>query len=174
MHSVGHLVHCCIDSNFHWVWNWNFSQVGIAGKNSWFKYGYSSQWRFALSWIPILGLPALLQHLKCFIFPLSMSILLFTRQTAGGGEWFLPVPGLLWVCHFRGWVWENFALHRGSLLKSALQQGPFLLKTEVSPLKMHVLQLSKVNTLSRPHAPYLKLGMEILKWHTHIQESGKV
>ncbi len=51
------------------------------------------------------------------------------------------------MCHFGGRVLEDFALHKGLLLKfcltkgslfslkTALQQGPFLVKIEVSPLK---------------------------------------
>ncbi len=62
----------------------------------------------------------------------------------GGGS---PYTRYTRVCHFRGWVLEDFALHKGLLLKFcltkgslfslkiALQQGPFLLKFEVSPLK---------------------------------------
>ena len=59
----------------------------------------------------------------------------------------LPIPGILRVCHLEGWVRENFALQKGPLLtfcltkgclfgpRNALQQGPFLPKSKVSPLK---------------------------------------
>ncbi len=76
------------------------------------------------------------------------------RESPGGGG--SPYTRYTRVCHFRGRVLEDFALHKGLLLqfcltkgslfslKSALQQGPFLLKFKVSALKMHILQTSTV------------------------------
>ncbi len=52
------------------------------------------------------------------------------------GGWFSVYAG---VPFWRVGLLLKFCLTEGSLfrLKSALQQGPFLLKIEVSPLKMH-------------------------------------
>ncbi len=88
------------------------------------------------------------------------------------------------VCHFGGWVLEDFALHEGLLLKfcltkgslfslkSALQQGPFLLKFEVSPLKNACFSdsnggrspLSILRSETIP-ATVVQLLMGIIIWH---------
>ncbi len=82
-----------------------------------------------------------MQGLMLFLLSLLWT---FCYWFPGGGS---PYTRYTRVCHFRGWVFEEFALHKGLLLKfcltkgsifslkSALQQGPFLLKFEVSPLK---------------------------------------
>ncbi len=115
------------------------------------------------------------------------------------------------MCHLTGMVWRKIALHKGPDLKfcltkgshfgskSALQKGPFSLKTEVSPLKNAYFANFKRKIFCKSpesyilgtfcllflkfalkqgqnfgaDAPYRRVGFEIPKWHTRVQKSGK-
>ncbi len=121
----------------------------------------------------------------------------------GGGS---PYTRYMRTCHLTGLVCRKIALHKGphlkfrltkgSLfsLKSALQQGPFLLKFEVSPLRnaffvifkrkifrkssesyifRHFCLLFSKFTLKQGQnygadAPYRRVGFDIPTGHTHV------
>ncbi len=85
-----------------------------------------------------------MEHCMQFVLTHSQELII----PGGGGV--LPIYSYMRytrMCHFTGWVLEDFTLHKGLLLgfcltkgslfslKTALQQGPFLVKIEVSPLK---------------------------------------
>ncbi len=95
----------------------------------------------------------------------------------------------------------TFCLTKGSLFgtKNALQQGPFLPRTKVSPIKNACFANVKLRIFRKytesyllrhflvsfvqicltkgsifgADAPYLRVGSRISKWHTRIQKSGK-
>ncbi len=105
------------------------------------------------------------------------------------------------VCHFGGWVLEDFALHKGPFLTSKVPYNRVLFcsNLKLHPLKMHVLQTSTAKIFKSllnhtfwghfcppflefalqkgqifgADAPYQRVGFQIPKWHTRVQKSGK-
>ncbi len=119
----------------------------------------------------------------------SMQVLIYIQ---GGSS---PYTPYMRICHSTSMVWWKIALHTGPHFKFFLTKGSlfapkvrykrvrfFSSKIKVSHLKMHILPTSNLKFSASPQkqgqnfsadAPYRRMVLEIPKWHTHIQKSGK-
>ncbi len=116
----------------------------------------------------------------------------------GGGS---PYLRYMRVCHFGGWVLEDFALHKGPFIASKLPYSRVLFCSNLKfhPLKMHASLTSTVKIFESPlnhtfwghfcplflkfalqkgqifgaYAPYRRVGCQMPKWHTRVQNRGR-